>query len=232
MSNFHNEIRQQIIESIHKTMYGQGIRINLKDLPDMLRGAVDNIDASADIEPPRSSGGHGKFTLTIHNVKIAKEIMQNIWQRYQVIQQRYYKSVLGIRQGKKTSTGQTLGNIRGDKGSRNSTKINDSVIEFQFSDEERLGDKQDRVKRAEKMGWNIPPKEPPLTKRGKPRKLKQHVLNAMAIQRGPRKGDPWKPKKYNEVSVYIEKMKKRPIMFTNLEAIKLLVINGLLERTQ
>ena len=232
MSDFHEQIRREIIESIHKTMSRQGIRIHIKDLPDMLRGAMDNVGTSTNIVQPSGGGhGHGKFILSIHNVKVVKEIMQKIWQRYNVIQQKYYGRVLGIRQGVKTSTGQTLGNIRGDKGTRDSAKINDNVVEFQFLAEERLGDKQARARKARDNQWKAK-RQKANENRVKRGEKPKPVYPSTKIQRGPRAGQPWKPKQYNEVAKHIEEMKKRPIMFTDLEAIKLLVINAMLDKTQ
>jgi len=112
---------------------------------------------------------------------------------------------------------------------RQNLSVDDNVFSFQIPDVPRLGDIRDRKKRAEEKGWNVPPNEPPLTKRGKPKKLKQHVLNAMAIQRGPRKGQPWKPKTYNEVAGYIEKRKHASIFMTDLAKIKDIVLTELID---
>jgi hypothetical protein len=133
--------------------------------------------------------------------------MEKIWKQYLKLQRLYYEGELVSgtntdEKGNLTATGQTLGRT----GHRNDTQIDDNLISFQFPEAPRLGDKRKRQKTARDNQWKRP---------------------ATQIQRGPRKGQPWKPKKYNEVADYIEEMKKKPIMLADLESIELIIVTEL-----
>ena len=196
-----DEVKKRIIEALREAARKNG-RVNMNELDQLILDGCDGI-AEASTERP-SGGGLGKFTLTITGLPVPSETMTKIWKEYLILQRLYYENELGIYGGSETSTGQTLGRT----GHRNDTNIEDNKIEFQFPEEERLGDKQKRRKTARENQWKLP---------------------STKIQRGPRKGQTWKPPKYNEVAGYIENMKDKPIMLTDLEVIKLIIVHKLAE---
>ena len=201
-----DEMKRRIIEALRNATRSTS-RVPMEDVAKFIRDTIDNIPIEPRIERG-SGGGHGRFTITVNGLPIDPEIMAKIWREYLKKQRQYYERELvsgtnkDKRTGELTATGQTLGRT----GHRDDTDIETSRISFQFPIHPRLGDKKKRTKKARENQWKLPPTQ---------------------IQRGPRKGQPWKPKNYNEVTVHIEDMKGKSIMLTDLQVIKEIVIDEL-----
>ena len=207
---------QQIKRSVRQTGTSNAIKIIVKDVAD------DNINVGT------SGGGGGQFSLTITGLRVVAETMEKIMHRYFTKARQYYTAELvsGTNRNALTSeltaTGQTLGQFH----KRNST-VEDNRFSFQFPIHPRGGDAKKRKERAKNNDWNgkQTQRNANLAKRNKEPKP---ILAWDAIQRGARKGQPWKPKMYNEVAGYIEERKGKPIFFSNLQTIQEIIVTELI----
>jgi len=221
-----DEIKKQLIESLRGGAGGSG-KVSAKELEQQLRSWMD----VTSVQQPSggSNTGQGRFTLTIHGLRVSQEIMTEIWRRYRAKTRQHYEKELVSgtnkdKYGVRTATGQTLGRMLHP----DNTKIEDNRLEFQFPQVPRKPDKGGRKEIAEKQNWVAKQEQRNrnLAKRKKPPKP---VYQWNKIQRGPKAGKDWakeqKPKQYNEVPQYIAERKGKPIFLSDVEQIKDIVVD-------
>jgi hypothetical protein len=231
MSELSDEIKNKVIYAIRESARRAG-PIKIKDLDKFMIRAMKELGESGDgVHVGQSNGGgtSPSITIIITGLKVPADIMFKISRKYFIRQRQYFGTEIvppkSYEGDKRTATGQTLGRMKGQNLTDNMI-VQDNFFSFHMPDAVRSGDVTERKKKAARNHWG----EKYLGKVKKDgtyrinKKTGERISDPSKIQRGPRKGQPYVPKTYNEVAGYIEERKGKSIFFTDVQEIKKIII--------